>query len=176
VAGLQVLVGGTITHQNLRTTKLRRLIETVNAHGAIFLYNLAIPCGNWQGKEDVLLRGDDREYFNGLLDRYPMSTSDHEVGRNAIGCPAGVEKVYITPYGDVTPCPFIHVRFGNVRERALPDIVATMQQTSYFAQYQKICIAAEDKDFQKDVIARLYSTGDTIPVAADKVFSKTTRS
>ncbi len=36
------------------------------------------------------------------------------MGRNKIGCPAGMEKIYITPYGDVIPCPFIHIGFGNI--------------------------------------------------------------
>lgn len=36
------------------------------------------------------------------------------------GCPAGGTRMYISPYGDVTPCDVISTSFGNVRETPLP--------------------------------------------------------
>lgn len=169
-AGLRVLVGGTVTHQNLRSRQLERLIEAVNREGAIFLFNLAVPCGSWKGRNDVVLRGDDRNYLRNLMTRYPLSSTDHEVGRNAIGCPAGVEKIYITPYGDVLPCPFIHVSFGNVREKSLHGIVARMQTIDWFNRYQDICIAAEDSRFHLTVLDRIHALPEPYPVPFDLIF------
>jgi MoaA/NifB/PqqE/SkfB family radical SAM enzyme len=168
--GLQVLVGGTVTHKNLRSRDLARLIETVNREGAIFLYNLAVPCGKWSNNLDIVLRDDDRQYLQNLLARYPRSSTDHEVGRNAIGCPAGMEKVYITPYGEVIPCPFIHVSFGNVKETPLPAIIQRMRTVPYFSEYQKICLAAEDPRFNEEVIARLAEQKGNCPVWYEKIF------
>ena len=101
---------------------------------------------------------------------YPQTTTDHEVGRNSTGCPAGVEKVYITPYGDVIPCPFIHVSFGNVKDSSLLEIVDKMRNVQYFNKYQKICIAAEDPFFQKNVLSRLDTFNCPLPVPHKKVF------
>jgi MoaA/NifB/PqqE/SkfB family radical SAM enzyme len=175
-AGLKVLIGGVVTHHNLRTDKLRRLIETVNRLGAIFLLIPAVPCGKWQGEEEMLLRDDDRGYLNRLVSEYPMTATDHHVGRNAIGCPAGTELLYITPYGDVTPCPFIHVSFGNVRESPLPEIVKRMHQVPYFNQYQNICIAAEDRKLHREVFSKLAAAKSALPVDAGDVFELGTRS
>ena len=171
-AGMQVLVGGTVTHQNIRSQDLRRLIEKANDEGAIFLYNLAVPCGKWTTNSDVILRGHDREYLRQLLARYPKSSTDHEVGRNAIGCPAGMEKMYITPYGDVIPCPFIHVRFGNVKEASLPEIVKRMRSVSFFSQYQKVCIAAEDTQFHTQVLQRVAQQEGGCPVWYKNIFGE----
>ncbi|MBI5578839.1 MAG: radical SAM protein [Deltaproteobacteria bacterium] len=155
-AGMQVLVGGVVTHQNLRTESLRTLIERVNAMGAIFLFNIATPSGRWKDSEQYLLRGDDRVYLRQLMSRYPMTSTDHEPGRNRIGCPAGMEKIYITAYGDVIPCPFIHIAFGNVRDTALVDIVACMQNVPFFSAYQDLCIAGESREFHRQALKPLH--------------------
>ncbi len=169
-AGMHVLIGATVTHQNLRSRGLIDLINIINKAGAICLFNLAIPCGNWKNNTEIILRGDDREYLKELLETYPMTSTDHEPGRNAIGCPAGTEKVYITAYGDVIPCPFIHVSFGNVRETPLFDIVKKMQQIPEFSEYQKICLAAEDIDFQQKVLKKIYSLNCQCPVPSELVY------
>jgi MoaA/NifB/PqqE/SkfB family radical SAM enzyme len=171
-AGMQILMAGTVTHDNLRTKQLSDLIEKSNAEGAIFLFNLAIPCGNWKGKKDGLLRGDDREYLNKLLARYPKTSTDHEVGRNEIGCPSGIEKCYITPFGEVIPCPFIHVSFGNVTEEPLTAIVKRMQENDYFGHYQKVCIAAEDTVFQDTIMKKIGDLQEHGPVDHTRVYGK----
>ncbi len=169
-AGMQALIAATVTHQNLREEGTVRLIELANKLGAVFLFNLAIPCGQWKGRSDVVLRGDDRKYLLELLDKYPMTSTDHEVGRNRVGCPAGMEKVYITPYGDVTPCPFIHIAFGNVLTASLADIVARMRKAPHFGAYQDICVAAEDLEFQEQVMAKVYSLDVPCPVPYQAIY------
>lgn len=166
-AGLAVLVGGTITHQNIRSEGLKTLIRQVNDAGAIFLYNLAVPCGAWAGNTEVCLTPEDRDYLNHLLQEFPLSTTDHEPGRNAKGCPAGMEKIYITAFGDVIPCPFIHVSFGNIRKEPLADIVARMRRSSFFSQYQPVCIAAEDKTLHRDIFDVL--PGHRLPIDCNAV-------
>ncbi|WP_459925779.1 radical SAM/SPASM domain-containing protein [Desulfatiferula olefinivorans] len=164
-AGMQVLVGATVSHQTLRSGDLETLIRLVNGMGAIFLFNLAVPCGRWSSKDDLVLRGDDREYLAKLMDRYPATATDHEPGRNAKGCPAATEKIYITPYGDVLPCPFIHIAFGNVKKDPLKAIVSRMQAVSYFKGYPPICVAAEDRDFHRRILSRdRFRNGQDLPV------------
>jgi hypothetical protein len=131
--------------------------------GSVFLYNLAVPCGNWQGSEDILLTGTDRMFLDQLLQEYPGSSTDHEPGRRGAGCPAGLEKLYITPYGDVLPCPFIHISFGNIKTRPLTEIVAEMQRVSWFRQYQHQCIAAESVVFRKTVLNKIPDHGRPVP-------------
>jgi MoaA/NifB/PqqE/SkfB family radical SAM enzyme len=169
-AGMQILIGGIVTHQNLRSKKLIDLIEKANEVGAIFLFNLAVPCGKWSGANDMILRGDDRDYLIGLMNKYPKSTTDHEVGRNAVGCPAGIEKCYITPYGNVLPCPFIHISFGNVTKEPLSGIVKRMQRFAHFNHYQDICIAAEDREFHKNVFSKIYEAEQRLPVDYKEIY------
>ena len=168
--GMQALIGVTVSHQNLRSKSLIELIETFNHIGVIVLFNLAIPCGKWAGKSDVMLRGDDREYLLKIMEKYPMTSTDHEVGRNAVGCPAGVEKVYITPYGDVTPCPFLSVSFGNIRSATLSNIVKEMRKVPEFNKYQKFCIGAEDFNFYENVMCKMNSFEPPYPIHYTEIY------
>lgn len=170
-AGMQVLVGSTITHDYLYSADLPGLIKKVNDQGALFLFNLAVPCGRWRQNKDILLDQSDREYLRLLLSRYPKSATDHEVGRNKIGCPAGMEKIYITRTGEVLPCPFIQVSFGNCRMEPLIDIVRRMRRIPEFNQYQPICIAAEDRGFQESVFSKIYASDHSAcPVPYQQVY------
>ena len=171
-AGMQVLIGGTVTHENLRSPGLIQLIEKVNRLGAIFLFNLAVPCGNWAGNERIILHGEDRNYLLQLMKKYPKTTTDHEAGRNAIGCPAGVEKIYITPYGDVIPCPFIHISFGSILNDSLQKIISRMRKVEHFRSYQDICVAAEDINFQKKVMGSINSFAQSCPVPYTKIYGE----
>ena len=48
---------------------------------------------------------------------YAFTTS-----HRSIGCSCGVNYLYVTPYGDVCPCDFNHVIFGNIRKTPLYKI------------------------------------------------------
>jgi MoaA/NifB/PqqE/SkfB family radical SAM enzyme len=170
-AGMQALVGTTVTHCNIRTRDLKETIRLVNGLGAICLFNLAVPCGNWTGRSDVVLTGSDRKFLLELMDEFPATSTDHEPGRNARGCPAAMEKIYITPCGDVLPCPFIHLSFGNVKDETLKDILEAMRKNPYLTGYPKICVAAEDARFHREVMPCLAEKGkETLPVHYRDVF------
>ncbi len=74
-------------------------------------------------------------------------------------------------HGDVLPCPFIHVSFGNVRNALLSDIVTKMRRVPQFGTYPDICVAAEDCYFHDEVFPAIekYQKG-TGPVPCEDVF------
>jgi radical SAM protein with 4Fe4S-binding SPASM domain len=41
---------------------------------------------------------------------------------SSIGCHAGIQYFSLRPDGDVYPCPFLHVKVGNIRDQSLTDI------------------------------------------------------
>jgi radical SAM protein with 4Fe4S-binding SPASM domain len=48
---------------------------------------------------------------------------DHEDGIKFTGCTAGITRFHIFPNGDVTPCAYLPVKAGNIREQGFLDIV-----------------------------------------------------
>ncbi|PKN59616.1 MAG: hypothetical protein CVU53_07285, partial [Deltaproteobacteria bacterium HGW-Deltaproteobacteria-11] len=54
---------------------------------------------------------------------------------------------YLTPYGDIIPCPFIHVTFGNVRSQSIAEIRGKALRHKWLRKYHSVCIGAESREF-----------------------------
>ena len=82
--------------------------------------------------EDVLASGEERRRLIALQDEYnragrmTVNYLGHFEGPAHFGCNAGRRMVYVDAFGDVSPCVFAPMTFGNVRERPAADIVADM--------------------------------------------------
>jgi len=51
----------------------------------------------------------------------------HFESREFFGCNAGHKMVYIDACGEVSPCVFTPMTFGNIRDRSLKDIFTAMK-------------------------------------------------
>jgi len=150
--GFKVGISYVLSRENLYSEDRRKIVAFSKKYGTLLNYNLASPIGFWRGKLDKLLRDKDRQYLLKLLEEYPHSKTDFETNYYTKGCGAIKEKVYISPYGDVMPCPFIQVGFGNILIDDFENIRDRAFQYKYFRSYHKRCLAAEDLDFIKNTI------------------------
>ena len=145
--GFRTLLSATVTHQAMHDGSLEELTRFSKSLGAVLSLNLAVPAGNWQGCMDFILTPDDRAALNAHIKANPHVRTDFQSNWRIRGCPAMKEKCYLTPYGDVIPCPFIHVAFGNVRKQPLRQIRAEALRHRWLKEYQPVCIAAECLEF-----------------------------
>ncbi len=156
--GFNVGISYVLSHDNLRTEDRVKIENLSKKYGTLLNYNLAVPIGCWAGKTDSLFMPEDRKYLNSLLEQYPRSKTDFETNYFTKGCGAIKEKLYLNAYGEVTPCPFIQVSFGNI----LHDEVRTIRNRAfryrYFADYAPSCLAAEDREFIENT--RCYAAAD----------------
>lgn len=147
-AKLTAMVFAVITHQNVRSPGLIELAEFTKKKGIILIAGWAAPVGNWNGNEEVLLTQEDLEYLETLHERYLHLRTDFEANYFHWGCPAVKEKLYITSYGDVVPCDFLHVGLGNIFEHSLEEIRQRALKVDWFREYNALCLAANDREFQ----------------------------
>jgi len=84
------------THANLRTDAFAKLIEFTKSNRILVLVGWAVPTGNWNANDDVLLTEDDLAYLETMHERYPHVRTDFEANYFRWGCGAGKEKLYIT--------------------------------------------------------------------------------
>ena len=52
----------------------------------------------------------------------------HFEGAENFGCNAGAKMVYVDAFGEVSPCVFLPMSFGNVREWPLAQILEDMRR------------------------------------------------
>ena len=133
--------------ENLHSEDRAKVEALSKKYDTLLNYNLAVPIGFWKGSFDALITREDRKHLNKLMEAYPKSKTDFETNYFVNGCGAIKEKLYINAYGEVMPCPFIQVSFGNIMEEEVETIRDTAFQYKYFKEYEPMCLAAEDKDF-----------------------------
>lgn len=147
--GLKVTIGAVASHDNIRTQGLIDLIELAHELRVIIFVALAAPVGEWADNEGIILTEDDREYLYGLMKQYPLLRTDFEANFVHWGCGAVKEILYVTPYGDVLACPFLHFSLGNLFEEGLKEIRDRALTDKCFAAYHPLCLAAEDREFMR---------------------------
>jgi radical SAM protein with 4Fe4S-binding SPASM domain len=135
--GLEVLVQTTVMEMNRH--EIPELIAFARERGA-WSFNLyfLVQTGRGLQMNDLSAEETDamlRDLVTMQSDHKPMLVRSkcapqfkqiaYELGEGGLesgGCMAGTQYCRITPGGDVTPCPYMTVAAGNVREQSFTDI------------------------------------------------------
>ncbi len=84
--------------------------------------------------ENQVITEEDRQALVQLQDKYnrkgeiTVNYLGHFEGKECFGCNAGHKMVYIDAFGDVSPCVFTPMKFGNVRNEPISDIFTGMKK------------------------------------------------
>lgn len=93
-----------------------------------------------------VLSKEEIEQVRKALDQYPNFVFDWSFSYfPGLACPAGREKIGITLNGDVIPCSYNPISFGNVFEEELSLILKRMGAFSQFKKRYEGCMCSEDK-------------------------------
>ncbi len=170
-AGLNIIVQTVVTKQRVRSKEFIGFLEFLNGKGVGVFVTYAKPVGDWEGNFGVLVNRADMDYMRQLEKKYNVFTHlTPSYGLN-LGCIAVKRMVSITKYGDVMPCPYIHVSLGNFFDEPLKDIIERGMKIKHFGKYVDTCLIAEDRKFINDyVVKKIY--GKQLPVAYCEVFTK----
>lgn len=170
-AGLNIIVQTVVTKQRIRSKEFIEFLEFLNGKNVGVFVTYAKPVGEWTGKYDVMIDKNDMDYMRELEARYNVFTHlTSSYGLN-LGCIAVKRMFSITQYGDVMPCPYIHVSLGNFFEEPLKDIIERGLNIRFFGKYVDTCLIAEDKDFINNYEApKIY--GKPLPVPYNEVFTE----
>jgi MoaA/NifB/PqqE/SkfB family radical SAM enzyme len=165
--GLKVIVACTISAENAGSEGVARLIEQCRRWGVLFFIVKAAPSGNWAGNTSVLLREEDSRWIDQLVAAHPHCRTDFEANFLHYGCGAMKEIIYIDQYGNVMPCPFIQVSYGNVLAEPLARIRDRGLARPEYAAYSPRCLIAEDKDFLSRYLAKV-DAGRSMPIPCEE--------
>ena len=168
-SGLNVTIGATVSHQNLYSTGIKDLINFSKKKKIILVLILAVPAGKWSGNNGILITKEDMEFISSLTKSSPYIRTDFDANYLHRGCGAIKEILYVTPFGDVLPCPFLHISVGNVLKESVNEIRDRGLENKYFKGYYPKCLAAEDEKFINRYFPVIYSQPD-LPVAFKKLF------
>jgi len=153
-AGLRVFLNTIMTRQNAESGEIYRIVDLVRREGHTCTINLPYAVGAWEGKTDNRLTPAQlKEYWR--LVHEPGVRWEGDANYLREGCPAGTEKIYITPYGDLMPCAVIHSSFGNLRERRLLELYREMRGLDVFKKPHGLCLVGGNPEFQQQLLDRI---------------------
>ena len=130
-----------------------------NLHATGVRYLLPTPAGRWLYHPEVVLTREEEKKLRKIA-KFPYVCRDFYFQTQTSGqCRGLADNVYfyISPYGDVQPCCFMPVTFGNIREEPLNTLLEKMWGHSMFSEsWTKRMCPMIDGEFRKKYI-------DTIP-------------
>lgn len=155
---IPVLVSTYASKRALNSGDIKRIIELakkLNANGVKILF--PILSGKWRKKEEELLTENELKILNSLIDPSYVYLEDAlEMFKTfSKSCSAmNHNLIYISPSGELQPCPAIPYSFGNVLEKDLKKIYFTMLNHDFFKKYShnKGCIM-NDINFRTDLFS-----------------------
>jgi MoaA/NifB/PqqE/SkfB family radical SAM enzyme/ubiquinone/menaquinone biosynthesis C-methylase UbiE len=159
-AGLNSCIITCVTKGDTRNESFKRLVEYAIKHKIQLVFSAVIPFGEFENNTDILCDEDDFMAMAELHKKYPFLTRDNYENLGSLGCPAAKQVMYISEYGDVMPCAFMHITFGNIRNESLRSIRDRMLNNPYLKDYHPLCWISEDKDFIKHRIPKMQKGKD----------------
>jgi len=168
-AGLNIIVQTVVTKHRVRSQEFVEFLQFLNGKGVGVFVTYAKPVGEWEGRFDLLINKEDMAYMRELEKKHNVFTHlTPGYGLN-LGCIAVKRMVSVTKYGDIMPCPYIHVSLGNFFEEPLKDILARGMKIKFFGKHVDTCLIAEDQTFINEYEAKkIY--GKDVPVPCCEVF------
>ena len=173
--GLDPYLNITVGHYNAFSEDIEKMCQYSYDQGYTTLLNVATPGGMAQNHSEIMVDERDKQRLIELRKKYknilrniwnPFDKNYEQV----LGCNT-VNRLYITPLGDVLVCPYVHIKIGNVYEQPLKEISEYGFRFKYFHNYSNLCLAGEDKEFVKKYMQR---EGQSIfnPSHAKDIFTK----
>ena len=174
-AGMDPYLNITMGHYNAFDPAFEELIKYSKDNNYKTLINVAVPAGMWSQMDEIMLDDKDREHLYNLRKEYKNLVRNiwnpfDKTHEKSIGCTT-INRLYITPLGDVLACPYVHIKVGNVMEQSLKEIVEFGFSIKHFNEHSPICLAGENREF---VSKYMSGFGQSIfrPARAENIFPK----
>jgi len=150
-AGLNVCINSVITSENF--DDIKKIIDFAEKKDYLVLLEPIATIGrSINDSEDRKITGFYEEYMSLLRKhhvRADTTTNFRNLGSSEL-CPGGIEKWYITAYGEVLQCSFVQVTYGNLLTEDAKEIYRRMTSFPILCRRSKKCKHVFDEDFIRD--------------------------
>ncbi|MFQ5808575.1 MAG: radical SAM/SPASM domain-containing protein [Armatimonadota bacterium] len=166
-AGLLCGLSTYATRETLANGQVERMVELTQEIGAheITIFDV-VPTGKLLREEEhILLTDEDKAQLRELSRRCKTEPAlpgaqvqAHVNSAEGFGCFAGYFQFYMTSSGDITPCDFTPLAFGNIQDEPLQDI--WLRMTAHEA-YRTRCdhCRMQDREFRARYIDQIPDDG-----------------
>jgi MoaA/NifB/PqqE/SkfB family radical SAM enzyme len=173
--GIMVGVSTYATHENITSGRLEHLLQIARDEGfhEVTIFD-CVPTGKFLRRDDLVLGRKDIEAVRTLADKYNHDVAPFGVTAQAKanapdggGCFGSFSQFYMTCYGDIDPCDFNPVSFGNVRNAPLAEIWKKMVSHPEFCGHRMSC-RMQSQRYRRMYIDPL-TDDEVLPVLIDRL-------
>ena len=138
--GMAAVANSVLSEEELRAGHLAQLMDLARDLDCDFV-QLIHPkaAGLWLGRKDQMqsdpdlideVRRQHLSYNSRHRPDYPsLAAQVFEEAPNVLGCTAGaVDRFYVNAHGEVQPCEFLNISFGNAAQEPFETILARMRE------------------------------------------------
>lgn len=139
------------TNENIANGDFAALVDYATRKRIRINVNLPAPVGKWAGMPDCALTPKSLEIL--VKDYFPLPNFMPDFKQTntsrKVHCPMGEDNLYIFPDGEVCPCTFTHISFGNLLEESLEIILRRMDASPALRNVARdgVCPISMDKEF-----------------------------
>ena len=156
--GIKCYVSTYATHENVSNGDLLKVVQLARSEKADWTRICApFAAGKWISCTENRLTPQERAFVERIADEDP----EYIVLEDRNGCP-GIQQrlLYVSAYGDVQPCCYVPVTFGNIRQERLADIARRIQRHPMYKRFGKLknCPMNDDA-FRREFIRPLLMKG-----------------
>ena len=136
IGGIHVGVSSVLSREMIRSNRSEELLEFLIGLGVHEAWLSEVkPSVEAFWDDELIITEEERKKLLQLQDLYnkegriTVNYLGHFEGREHFGCNAGCKMIYIDAFGEVSPCVFTPMTFGNVRDKLITDIFREMKAT-----------------------------------------------
>ena len=148
-ADLNLILSTVLVKGRGRSPEFREMCRFATDRGIGLYVSYAKPTGSCTQHPELVIEKEDADVVRELEKEFKVFTHMTPSYGSFKGCITVKGIITVTSTMEVTPCPYIDMSFGNLRETSLKEVIARGMRNPWTGPHRPDCIIGEDPDFIK---------------------------
>ena len=146
-AGLNLILSTVLVRGRARTKEFRDLCKFATDRGIGLYVSYAKPVGSCTDHPEFVIDKEDADILRELEKEYNVFTHMTPSYGSYKGCITVKGIITVTSAMEVTPCPYIDLSLGNLRETSLKEVLDRGMRNPWLGPHRPDCLIGEDQQF-----------------------------
>ncbi|HJV26691.1 MAG TPA: radical SAM protein [Aromatoleum sp.] len=148
-AGLNLILSTVLVKGRAKTDEFREMCEFCTKKGIGLYVSYAKPTGSCTEHPEFVITKEDADIVREFEKKYNVFTHMTPSYGSFKGCITVKGLITVTSTAEVTPCPYIDLSLGNLRETSLAEILDRGMRNPWLGPHRPDCLIGEDPQFIK---------------------------
>ncbi len=169
-ADLNIILSTVLVRGRANTKEFLDFCQFCTDKGVGLYVSYAKPTGSCTEHPEFVITKEDADILRELEKEYSVFSHMTPSYGSYKGCITVKGIITVTSTNEVTPCPYIDMSIGNLRQTPLKEILERGMRNPWLGPHRPDCLIGEDQQFI-DLHTRITSQYKTLPVPWGEGFS-----